>query len=152
MGNQQGPTVQHRELCSVLRGSLNGREVWGRMDTCICMAESLCCPSETITTFLICYVCAYVLSCFRHDWTESCLTLCNPMDWSLPGSSVHGILQVRILKWVTMPSSGGSSHPQDWSQFPHCRWVLYWLRLQGCPRILEWVAYPFSRGLSQPRN
>ena len=37
MDDQQGPTVQPRELCSVLRGSLDGRGVWGIMDTCVCM-------------------------------------------------------------------------------------------------------------------
>ena len=36
---------------------------------------------------------------------QSCLILCDPMDCSLPGSSVHGILQARIHEWVTMPSS-----------------------------------------------
>ena len=36
---------------------------------------------------------------------QSCLTLCNPMDYSLPGSPVHGILQTRILEWVVIPSS-----------------------------------------------
>ena len=36
---------------------------------------------------------------------QLCLTLCKPMDYSLPGSSVHGILQTRILEWVAMPSS-----------------------------------------------
>ena len=55
MDNQQGPIVQHRELCSVLCGSLDGRGVWGRMDTRIHMAESLCCAPETITTLLIGY-------------------------------------------------------------------------------------------------
>ena len=39
--------------------------------------------------------------------TQSCPTLCDPMDCSPPGSSVHGILQARILKWVAMPFSGG---------------------------------------------
>ena len=39
----------------MLYGSLAGRGVWGRMDTCICMAESLCCPPETIRTLLIGY-------------------------------------------------------------------------------------------------
>ena len=43
------------ELCSVLCVSLDGRGVWGRMDTCICMAESLHCLPETITTLLIGY-------------------------------------------------------------------------------------------------
>ena len=44
---------------------------------------------------------------------QSCLTLCNPMDCSLPGSSVHSILQERILEWVAMTSSRGSSRPRD---------------------------------------
>ena len=44
---------------------------------------------------------------------QSCLTLCDPMDCSLPGSSVHRILQARILEWVALPSSRGSSWPKD---------------------------------------
>ena len=44
---------------------------------------------------------------------QSCLTLCNPMDCSLPGSSVHGLLQVRILEWVAMLSSRGIFLTQD---------------------------------------
>ena len=39
----------------MLRGSLDGRGVWGRMGVCICMAETCCCPPETITTLLISY-------------------------------------------------------------------------------------------------
>ena len=77
------------------------------------------------------------------------------MDCSPSGSSVHGILQARILEWVSMPSSRGSSQPRDWTQvfcLLHCRWILYHLIHQGSPRILEWVAYPFSRGSSQLRN
>ena len=42
---------------------------------------------------------------------QLCLTLSDAMDHSLPGSSVRGILQSRILDWVAMPSSRGSSHP-----------------------------------------
>ena len=45
--------------------------------------------------------------------TQSCLTLCNHMDSSLLGSSVHEILQVRILEWVAIPFSRGSSRPRD---------------------------------------
>ena len=44
---------------------------------------------------------------------QLCQTLCNPMDHSLPAPSVHGILQTRILEWVAMPSSRGSSRPRD---------------------------------------
>ena len=63
-----------------------------------------------------------------HDWRDlacyvwvcakslqSCLTLCDTMDHSPPGSSVHGILQARILEWVGTPSSRGSSRPTDWT-------------------------------------
>ena len=39
--------------CSMLCGSLDGSRVWGRMDTCICLAESLCCPPEAVTMLLI---------------------------------------------------------------------------------------------------
>ena len=43
---------------------------------------------------------------------QSCPTLCDPVDHSPPGSSLHGILQARILEWVAMPSSSkGPSHP-----------------------------------------
>ena len=54
----------------------------------------------------------------RLNWTElkslqSCLTLCDSMDCSLPGFSVHGLLQARILEWVAVPSSRGSSQPRD---------------------------------------
>ena len=56
-------------------------------------------------------------------------TLCDPMDCSLPGSSVHGIFLARILEWVAMPSSRGSSQPRDQScvSYVPCigRWVLY---------------------------
>ena len=47
---------------------------------------------------------------------QSFLTLRNPVDCSLPGSSIHGILQVRILEWVAISFSGGSSQPRDWTQ------------------------------------
>ena len=46
---------------------------------------------------------------------QLCPTLCDPMDCSPPGSSVHGILQARILEWVAIPFSRGSSRPRDWT-------------------------------------
>ena len=51
--------------------------------------------------------------CGRVLSLQSCPTLCNPVDCSPPGSSVHGILQARRLEWVAMPSSRGSSQPKD---------------------------------------
>ena len=47
---------------------------------------------------------------------QLCLTLCDPMDCSPPGSSVHGILQARILEWIAMPSSRGPSRARDWTR------------------------------------
>ena len=53
--------------------------------------------------------CSYVKESERV--AELYLTPCDPMDCSPPGSSVHGILQARILEWVAIPFSRGSSHP-----------------------------------------
>ena len=53
------------------------------------------------------------IACVNTKPLQSCPTLCDPMDWIPPGSSVHGILQVRILEWVAVPSSRGSSWPRD---------------------------------------
>ena len=53
--------------------------------------------------------------CMRAQLLQSCPTLCDPMDCSPPGSSAQGISQARILEWVTMPSSRGSSQPSDGS-------------------------------------
>ena len=45
--------------------------------------------------------------------SPSCIRLCDPMDYSPPGSSVHGILKARILEWVAISSLRGSSQPRD---------------------------------------
>ena len=85
--------------------------------------------------------------------TESCPTLCDPLDCSPPGSSVHGDspgkntgVGCHALLQGIFPTQ--RSNPG----LPHCRWILYHLSHQGSPWILEWVAYPFSRGSSRPRN
>ena len=51
--------------------------------------------------------------------TQLCPTLRDPMDCSLLGSSIRGVLQARIVEWVAMPSSRGSSQPRDWTQVSH---------------------------------
>ena len=58
----------------------------------------------------ILYTC---VECVCAQSPQTCPTLCDPMDCSLPGSSVRGILQARILEWVAVPSSRGSSRPGD---------------------------------------
>ena len=60
---------------------------------------------------------------------QSCLTLCDLMDCSPPGSSIHGILQARILEWVAISSCRGSSQPENRTHVSYVscvgRWVLY---------------------------
>ena len=69
------------------------------------------------------------MACVRAQSLQLYLPLCNPMDYSPPGSSGHGILQARILEWVAMPSCRGSSQPRDGTpvSYVSCigRWVLY---------------------------
>ena len=54
-------------------------------------------------------------ACMHAKSLQSCPTFCDPMDCSLPGSSVHGILQARILARVAMPFSRGSPQPREQS-------------------------------------
>ena len=58
-------------------------------------------------------VCVRVCACVCALSLQSCLNLWNPMDCSPPGSSVHGMLQARIPKWVGVSSSRGCSRPKD---------------------------------------
>ena len=60
-----------------------------------------------------------VEKCSFQKWSEvaqSCPTLCDPMDCRLPGSSIHGIFQARVLEWVAISFSRGSSQPRDQTQ------------------------------------
>ena len=111
---------------------------------------------------------------------QLCLTLCNPMDCSLLGSSVHEIFQWRILEWVAVCFSKGSFWPRDQTQvsFIAGRFFTIWAnreapKIKLCPtlcnsrdysppgssvhgilqaKILEKVAISFSRGSTPPRD
>ena len=85
----------HEELCS------QGRP----------LGVVLCLPGGGECGHCVCVcVCVHAPAC-----ALSCLTLWNPMDCSSPGFSVHRIFQARILEWVTISCSRGSSHPRDWT-------------------------------------
>ena len=74
-----------------------------------------------------------------------CLTLCDLMDCSLPGSCVHGILQVRILEWVAaIHSFLQGIFPTQGSNLglPHCRQILHHLSHQGSPSLSAFHAKP----------
>ena len=83
-------------------------------------------PSYTALVFLHS---SYHFLCAHAKLLRSCWTHCNPIVCSPPGSSVYGILQARILGWVAMVSSRGSSQPRDQTYISYIscigRWVLY---------------------------
>ena len=121
-----------------------------------------------IGSWLALCVCVCVCVCVWWEFWEvkvlvaqSCLTLCDPLDCSPPGSSVPRILQAKILEWLVIPFSKGSSQPRDQTQVSFAA-----KSLQSCPtmcdpidssppgssvceifqaRILEWVAISFSQ-------
>ena len=79
--------------------------------------------------------------------SQSCLTLCNPMDYSVQefSRSEYWRGSFSLLQGI-FPTQG--SNPG----LPHCRQIFYQLSHDGSPRILEWVAYPFSSRSSQHRS
>ena len=74
------------------------------------------------------------LSSKKELYTQSCLTLWDPMDFSPSGFAVHGILQARILKWVAIPFSRGSSWPRDqtWVSCIADRFSIIWATREAC--------------------
>ena len=62
------------------------------------------------------------------------------MDCNQPGSSVHGISQARILEWVMISFSRGSSQPGDWTRFLHCRYIRYYGATRE-PLGYQWEVY-----------
>ena len=105
---------------------------------------------------LICCCCCSV--------AKSCPTLCNPVDYCLPGSSVHGISQARLLEWVAISFSRRSSWPRDQTQVSytaggllHCRQILSWVSHQRGvlshfshvqPYAIRWIARSPQASLS----
>ena len=93
----------------------------------------------------------FPLTCLRAKSLQSCLTLCDPVDCSPPGSSVGRILQARILGWVAMPSSGGCSQPRDQTCVSYVSYsgkqVLYHQRHLGSPDF-PLKSGEFGEGLS----
>ena len=87
-------------------------------------------PNDSMSFLLVTNIPLYICTTCTHAKSlQSCLTLCDPMDCSWWGSSIHGILQATILEWVTMLSSRGSSQTRDWTRISSIScigmWVLY---------------------------
>ena len=65
---------------------------------------------------------AQIMNSLLPKWSEvaqSCPTICDPIDCSLPGSCVHGIFQAIVLEWIAISFSRGSSRPRDWTRVSH---------------------------------
>ena len=97
--------------------------------TCICfcleeddVAPHFCCPPQKnkadacILLVNIILKVKFFFGIWSRKVAQSCQTLCDPMDCSLPGSSVHGIFQARVLEWIAISFSRGSSWLRDWTQ------------------------------------
>ena len=134
--NRWGIFVCHYDL----RGDVGVNSTKAKQ-VCVCVCMCMC----------VCvYICEYI---YIYIVAQLCLTFCDPKDFSLPRSSVHGDSLGN--------NTGMGCHALLQKIFPtqrfnsgllHCRWILYPLRHQWSPWILEWVPYPFSRASSQPRS
>ena len=94
----------------------------------------------------------YILLVPLYCCAQLCLTLCDPMDWSPRGSSVHGILQARVLEWVTISSPRGSSRPRDqthvycigiWVFYHRGTWEAHLAYLSTLPFFFFWSNWAF---------
>ena len=111
----------------------------------IVAAKVICRPSPQRSPCNNCCCCCSV--------TKSCPTLCEPMDHSLPGSSVHGTSQKRILEWVAISFSRGSSQPRD-GTLVSCvgRRILYHWVIWEAHNWIHWGEYVclFSVDYTEP--
>ena len=81
--------------------------------------------------------------------------LCDPVDCSLPGSSVHGIFQARVLEWVASSFSRGSSWPRDWTQVSHISdrcFNLWATHVKGVPNAIGWKLPHMSKPCKLPQR
>ena len=109
-----------------------------------CGPDSSCLPAKLIANFKM----------QKALHAKTCPTFCNPMDCSPPGSSVYGILQRRILEWVAIPFSRGSSQPRDRTcLYITCIWQAgsFPLAPPGKPRqsLQQWYfrgLFPYEKG------
>ena len=118
----------YNPLCVIPNLRIFGKSTGIFLCVCLCVCVCVCAPVCTCVCWGHACVCVLI--------SQSCLTLCNPLDCSLPGSSVHGILQARILEWVAISFSRGSSQPRNrsWVSRNTGRFFTIWatrhLRLQ----------------------
>ena len=99
---------------------------------------------QILFTVGVCVCSMLFLQCFHGgSVSQSCPTLWDPMDLRPPGSSVHGILQARILEWVAIPFSRGSSWPSDGTRVSHIagRFLTVWATSEVFFLKTHWIKY-----------
>jgi len=94
--------------------SISGLSKWVIVPMLFQNSSYLSCHVLHVATTLLTYLLLVTVSVCRTVLVaQSCLTLCDPTNCSLPGFSVHGILQAKILEWIAIPFSRGTSQPRD---------------------------------------
>ena len=98
---------------------------WLKLTICFYIYSAICCSGWSMWrkfSFMQMFSCkgkSIEIAFLEKKWSDvaqSCPTLCDPVDCSLQGSSVHGIFQARVLEWVAISFSRGSSRPRDQTQ------------------------------------
>ena len=154
-----------RKLC------LNNQALWN-FEKLVCTLKQHLLSSSThqilVTTIPLCFMNSALLDSTRYYHTvfvflwlisfsvipsesesevaQSCPTLCDPMYCSLPGFSLHGILQARVLEWVAISFSRGSSQPRYRTQVSRIPGRCYTLSHQGSPVISSRSIYVVKNG------
>ena len=132
---------------TLILGEIEGRRRRGQVGW---MASLTQCTSLSKLQGMVegqgCLVCCSLWGCKESDMTEQ-----QQQQWTIARQAPLSmwILQARILQWVSIPSTSGSSNPGIEPRYPT---LLVNLSHPGNPRILELVAYSFSKGTSLPRN
>ena len=117
-------------------------EFHGLYSLCGCKQSD---KNEGFSLSLSLYTCSTLLKVLV---AQSCPTLCDRMDFNLPGSSVPGILQASILKWVVIFSSRASSQPRDRICISCIRWILYFWDTRESTLLLSSIYW--GRNLPPP--
>ena len=115
-------------------------------------------PTQTSNSTLRCFtqeiwkhvhkkICTRMFTVMCACQVASVQSLSDPMDCSPPGSFVYGILQARILEWVAIPFSGGSSRPRDQTQVSHIagRFFTIWAIPEAKPGVKLWSNAHFCK-------
>ena len=137
------PVITFQSLSYSLPAALNSADHFGFMKFFPCLLWHPLTLWFLFPSFL--HELLFHYSFLKCQWSEvaqSCPTLCDLMDSSLPGSSIHGIFQARILEWVAISFSRGSSWPRDRTWVSCTSGRLYHMSHLGRPKCQCFILTP----------